>query len=90
MKKIKGLVLRRLGNEAMIVAESLELIDFDKLVSLNDSAAYIWESLPDSDFDEATIAGLLTDRYDVDYETAYKDASELVNLWIRAGIIDEQ
>lgn len=47
MKKIKGLALRRLGTEFVIVAESLDLIDFNHLVSLNESAAYIWESLPD-------------------------------------------
>ena len=41
MKKINGMVLRHLGTEAVIVAESLEMIDFNRLVSLNDSAAYI-------------------------------------------------
>lgn len=87
MKKIKGFTLRRLGTEAMIVAESLDLIDFDKLVSLNDSATYVWESLPDTDFDTDTIARLLTDRYDVDEATARKDAQELADTWHNAGII---
>lgn len=87
MKKIKGFTLRRLGTEAMIVAESLDLIDFDKLVSLNDSATYVWESLPDTDFDTDTIARLLTDRYDVDEATARTDAQELADTWLKAGII---
>lgn len=87
MKKIKGFTLRRLGTEAMIVAESLDLIDFDKLVSLNDSATYVWESLPDTDFDTDTIARLLTDRYDVDEATARTDAQELIDIWLKAGII---
>ena len=87
MKKIKGFTLRRLGSEAMIVAESLDLIDFGKLVSLNDSATYVWESLPDTDFDTDTIAKLLTDRYDVDEATARKDAQELADTWLKAGVI---
>ena len=87
MKKIDGFVMRRLGHEAMIVAEILDLIDFDRIVSLNSSAAYIWETLPNSDFNIRTIADLLTKRYDVNGDTAYKDAEELARTWLKAGII---
>ncbi|MDE6017555.1 MAG: PqqD family protein [Muribaculaceae bacterium] len=89
MKKINGFVLRRLGTEAVIVAESLDLIAFDRLVSLNDSAVYVWESLNDSEFDSNTVVRLLTDRYDVDEATACKDAGELIDVWLRAGIIEQ-
>lgn len=88
MKKKNGLVLRRLGTEAVIVAESLELVDFDRLVSLNASAAYVWESLPAGEFDTDTIARLLTSRYDVDEATALRDAQELADVWFGAGIIE--
>lgn len=88
MKKIKGLVMRKLGKETILVAESLDLIDFNRLVSLNDSAAYIWENLPDSSFDTNDIADLLTDRYEVDQTTARKDAQELVDVWMSAGILE--
>ena len=89
MKKINGFAMRRLGQDAMIVAESVDLIDFDKIVSLNSSAAYIWESLPDNDFSTRTITDLLMQRYDVEERIASKDAEDLVNLWIKAGIITE-
>ena len=81
-------MLRRLGTEAVIVAESLELINFDRLVSLNSSAAYIWESLPDADFGEETVARLLVARYEVDEDTAMVDARALLAVWQRAGIIE--
>ncbi|MDE6336581.1 MAG: PqqD family protein [Muribaculaceae bacterium] len=93
MKKTKGLVLRQLGTESIIIAESLDLIDFDRLVSLKAPAAYIWESLPDPqneyfpDFDLETINYLLTTRYDVEEATARKDAEELIAIWLKAGII---
>lgn len=80
--------MRKLGSEKLLVAESLDLIDFNKLISLNDSAAYIWESLPDMSFDTETITALLTDRYDVDDDTARKDAQELIEVWLQAGIIE--
>lgn len=89
MKKTDGLTLRRLGTEAVLVAGSIGLIDFDKIVTLNPTAVYVWESLPASDFDAETITHLLTDRYDVDAATAGKDARELVDVWLRAGIIQD-
>ena len=89
MKKIKGFVLRRLGTEIMIVAESLDLINFDRIVSLNSSAAYLWEELPDTDFDTETAAALLTARYDVEMKTALADARELLDGWKEAGIIED-
>ena len=89
MKKIDGFVMRRLGQEAMIVAESVDLIDFDRIVSLNSSAAYVWENLPDSDFTIQDITDLLMDRNDVDEAVARKDAEDLVKVWLIAGIITE-
>ncbi|MDE7421597.1 MAG: PqqD family protein [Muribaculaceae bacterium] len=87
MKKTEGFVMRRLGQDAMIVAESVYLIDFDRIVSLNSSAAYVWESLPNSDFSTRTIIDLLLQRFDVEEEVANNDAKELVNTWLQAGII---
>ena len=89
MKKIKGFAMRRLGQDAMIVAESVDLIDFDRIVSLNASAAYVWESLPDTDFTFGTITDLLICRYDVEKEEARKDAGDLVDVWLTAGIIEQ-
>ena len=89
MKKIDGFVMRRLGQDAMIVAESVDMIDFDKIVSLNSSAAYIWAALPDSDFNIHTIVDLLLRRYDVEQDIAQKDAEELIHIWLKAGIIKE-
>ena len=74
MKKIEGFALRRLGQDAMIVAESLDLIDFDRIVSLNTSAAYVWESLPDTEFSVQFIIDLLLCRYEVEEKVASKDA----------------
>ena len=88
MKKIKGFAMRRLGQDAMIVAESVDLIDFDRIVSLNSSAAYVWESLSYNDFTLETVTDLLMRRYDVEEEVARKDASDLVHVWLTAGVVE--
>lgn len=88
MKKKEGFVLRRVGDEAIVVGESLKLINFDSLVSLNPSAAYVWEALGNQPFDAANVAELLTGRYEVDDATATADAHELLDTWIKAAIIE--
>lgn len=89
MNKIKGFARRRLGAETIIVAESIEMIDFDRLVTLNGSASYLWEQLGDGSFDENTAAAILADRYEVDIDTARTDAKELLETWKEAGIIED-
>ncbi|MDE6511989.1 MAG: PqqD family protein, partial [Muribaculaceae bacterium] len=41
----------------------------------------------DTAFTIQTITDLLLHRYNVDEEAARKDAEELVNIWLTAGII---
>lgn len=41
MRIKKGFVLRRMCGEHVVTADSLEQINFNKLVTLNESAAYL-------------------------------------------------
>ena len=43
MRQKKGFVLRDVCGEKVIVGEGLETVDFGKLISLNESAALLWE-----------------------------------------------
>ena len=90
MRKIPGFALRHIAHEQVIVGESLDLINFDSLISLNPSAAYIWETLgDDTPFDAGTVTEILTQRYSVDSTTAQTDAATLLDAWLKAGIITE-
>ena len=50
MRIKKGFVLRRMCGEHVVTADSLEQINFNKLVTLNESAAYLWQAVEDRDF----------------------------------------
>ena len=43
MKTIEGFKLRKLGNEYILVGESMALINFNKMITLNETAAFLWE-----------------------------------------------
>lgn len=87
MKKKKGFSLRDICGEKIIIAEGRENIDFSKIISMNDSSAYLWTSIGDKEFSKEELTELLTNEYEIDEETAQKDVCTLVNQWLDAGII---
>lgn len=88
MKKNKGFILKSVCGEKFLIAEGEENIDFTNLIALNESSAYLWEAISENEeFDEKTLANLLLKEYDVDEETALKDAAALIKTMSTAGII---
>ena len=87
MKIKKGFELREVCGEHIIVAYGKENIDFNKVISLNESAAYLWKNIVDKDFTADTLASLLQQEYEVDAETAKKDAKALLDEWTNVGLV---
>lgn len=88
MKQKQGFNLRHVGSEHIIVAEGLENIDFSKIISLNDSAAFLWTKVKDKEFTIKDLAELLIDEYDIDDATASTDAEVLAESWVKADIVE--
>lgn len=88
MKIRKGFVLREMCGETLVTAEGMDNFDFNKVISLNSSAAWLWKEVEGREFDEGTLAGLLLDRYDVDAGTAARDAAVLLQTWNDAGLLE--
>ena len=88
MKIKKGFVLREMCGEKIVAGEGLEHINFNKLISLNSTAAYLWEELEGKEFTAESMAQLLVDEYGIDMELALKDSKALCQSWIEAGIAE--
>ena len=89
MKIKKGFVLREMCGEHIVTGEGLEHINFNKLISLNSTAAFLWEKVVDKEFDAESMAQLLMEEYGIDHELALKDATNLTKAWLDAGIADK-
>lgn len=89
MRIIEGFRLRKLGKEYIVVGEGLAQVNFNKMVSLNATAAYLWESVEDRDFTVADLTALLLERYEVEEDVAARDAAALAQAWVEAGIVSE-
>lgn len=88
MKTKKGFVLRNVCGENIIVAEGKENIDFTKIISMNETAAYLWKNVEGKDFDPDTLKNLLMKEYEVKETTADADAKTIAKQWIEAGIAE--
>lgn len=89
MKIIEGFKLRSLGKEFIVTAEGLSQVNFNKMASLNQSAAYLWQQVEGRDFTVEDLTDLLCEKYDVDRAVAAADAERLARSLIAAGIVSE-
>jgi hypothetical protein len=87
MKAKQGFKLRPLGDEYILIGESVEQINFNKMITMNESAAYLWKNIQGTDFDADLLTKLLLEEYDIDEATARQDATQLIAKWQEAGII---
>ena len=88
MRTKEGFILREMCGENIITGEGLEHINFNKLISLNSTAAFLWKNLEGKEFTEKEMAQLLIDEYGIDMELAMKDSTNLCNVWKEAGIAE--
>ena len=88
MKIKEGFELREMCGENIIVAKGVQNIDFNKIISLNESAAYLWKALVGKEFTPESMADLLRLEYEVSEATALADANELAKSWQEAGLCE--
>ena len=88
MKIKEGFVLRTICGQSVVSGEGKDNVNFSKLVSLNESAAYLFKAVGGEDFDAELLADLLLKEYEVDRETALKDAETLCAQWKEIGIVE--
>ena len=89
MRQKKGFILRTVCGENVIVGEGLETINFGKLISLNESAAYLWKRATDmGDFTAQQLADALQEEYEVSPEQALSDVERIIGEWQEVGIVE--
>jgi len=89
MKTKKGFKLRNVCGENIIVAEGIENIDFSRIISMNESAAFLWNKIQGKDFNADTLVEMILEEYDIDKDTARSDIEQLVKKWQEAGIVED-
>ena len=89
MRLRKGFELHDICGENIIVAEGSLDLDFTKVTTLSDSAAYIWRCVYGREFNEADIVGFLLQEYDVTAVRAAKDVRGLMASLRDKGLLED-
>lgn len=89
MKIKEGFELRNICGENIVIGHGVENINFTKVISMNESAADIWNFIVDKEFTLDDMVQVLLDNYEVDEETARRDSEKLLQDWCEAGFVEE-
>ena len=90
MRQKKGFALRDVCGKNVVVPEGLDTIDFGKLITMNGTAAWLWNKASElGEFTPEKLADALCEEYSVDKEKALNDVIAELNNWKNYGIIED-
>ncbi len=87
MKIKQGFVLRRVLDEAIVIASGEASRNFHGMVKLNDSAADIWEWISEGHSENA-IASKLAEKYELSEDKAKADTAAMIAQMTEAGLLE--
>ena len=87
MKIKNGFVLRRVLDEAIVIASGEVSKNFHGMVKLNDSATDIWEWIVEG-CEEKELALKLSQKYDLEADKALVDVRSMISQMADAGLIE--
>ena len=89
MRQKEGFVLRDICGEKAIVAEGLQVVDFRKMISMNDTAVWLWEKCTElGDFTAEQLAEALCGEYEVESTRALADINRILDQWKEMGLVE--
>ena len=86
MKIKDGFVLREVAGSFIVVAVGEAVKNFNGIINLNETGAFLWKILESGATKEELIAKLL-EEYDVDEKTATEDVSKFINKLSEAKLV---
>ena len=88
MKIKEGFKLRTICGQHVVSGEGTGNVNFSKLITLNETAAYLFDKLAGAgEFTPEQMADLLVDAFEVERETALADSEKLAAKWAEIGLL---
>lgn len=66
--------VRSIAGENVVILQGSNGVDMTQIITLNDSALFLWNNLVGKDFLVEDVAGLLLQNFDVAEDVAMRDA----------------
>lgn len=84
-----GFVVEKVGSRYLAVAVGERADEFNALIRMNGTSAFIWEKLAEADRTVEELVGLMTAEYEVDAKRAEKDVIAFTDQLRGAGLLNE-
>jgi hypothetical protein len=89
MRQKEGFVLRDICGDKAIVPEGFQVVDFRKMISMNDTAVWLWEKCTElGDFTAEQLAETLCGEYEVESTRALADINRILDQWKEMGLVE--
>ena len=88
MKLKPNYKVREIAGEKMVVMQGKDGVDLTKVILLNTSAEWLWNSLQGIDFSLDSAAQLLEERYKIGKEQSNTDAGKWIDSMVKVGLIE--
>ncbi len=89
MKIKSGFMLRTIAGCKIVVAVGRRTVEFNGIINLNDTGAFLWERLEQGATEDELVAAILDNYTDVDEPTARKSVQDFVKTLRDAGCLDD-
>ncbi|MBO7302369.1 MAG: PqqD family protein [Bacteroidaceae bacterium] len=90
MKVKEGFEMQVVCGEHIIIPAGAENVDFSKIISLNPTAAYLWENVAKKEsFSVEDMVELLLAEYEVEREIALEDCNLIAETWKEMGLVQD-
>jgi hypothetical protein len=81
--------VREMAGEHVVIMQGEFGSNLTKIISLNESALYLWREIEGKEFDVNTVARLLAEHYGIDDEVAQSDATRWLDRLAECGLLEE-
>ena len=88
MKIKEGFILREIAGSFVVVPVGQNLVDFSSMITLNETAAFLWNCLADGADEDALCQKLLSEYEGVTKEDALADIKEFINVLNEKNILE--
>lgn len=80
--------VREMAGEHVVIMQGKFGTDMTRIISLNESALYLWNAIYDKEFNTDIVANLLAEHYGIDDEVALRDAARWVDKLDECGLLE--
>ena len=84
-----GFVLRKICGKNVISGEGTDKVNFSTLLTVNDTACFLWGLLEQKEISQEELADALVQEYGIDHQLASKDVAAFITKLDELGIIEK-